>query len=260
MPERTAVVTGASSGIGAAIATRLADDGFHVVLVARRADRITELAQRIGGTDVVADVTDPDLASRFADRDWSCDVLVNCAGGALGADPVGSGNLADWQAMYDTNVLGTVRTIQVFLDELLERQGTIVNISSTAALAGYEGGAGYCAAKSGVRALTQSLRLELAGKPVRVIEILPGMVRTEEFAVNRFKGDADKAASVYAGVDRPLTADDVARCVAFACGLPAHVNIDEMVVRPVAQAAQHKVHRESLNWNEPPTAPDPHRN
>ncbi|MBT0773321.1 SDR family NAD(P)-dependent oxidoreductase [Kineosporia sp. J2-2] len=254
---RTAVVTGASSGIGAAIATRLAGDGYRVVLVARRRERIGELAAALGGIAVAADVTDPDVARRFAGRDWRCDVLVNCAGGALGAEPVGTGAVADWSAMYDVNVLGTVRMLQTFLDDLLERQGAVINISSTAALAGYEGGAGYCAAKSGVRALTQSLRLELAGKPVRVVEILPGMVHTDEFALNRFRGDAGRAQAVYQGVDRPLTADDVARCVSFACGLPSHVNIDEMIVRPVAQAAQHKVHRERLHWNEPLAVPGP---
>ena len=180
----------------------------------------------------------------------SCDVLVNNAGGAWGADPVAQADPAEWQRMFDVNVLGTLHVIQALLPLLRDGGGgTIVNITSTAALVNYEGGAGYSAAKHAEHALTETLRLELCGQPVRVIEILPGMVRTDEFALNRFHGDAAKAAGVYAGVDRPLTADDVAECVALAVGLPHHVNIDQLVVRPLAQAAQHKVHRAPLFEN-----------
>jgi NADP-dependent 3-hydroxy acid dehydrogenase YdfG len=175
------------------------------------------------------------------------DVLVNNAGGAFGADPVATGKPDDWQAMFAVNVLGTLRVTQALLPLLSAGPGgTIVNVTSTAAYVNYEGGAGYSAAKHAEHALTETLRLELAGVPVRVIEIQPGMVRTDEFAVKRYGGDAAAAAKVYADVDRPLTAEDVAECIALTLGLPLHVNVDQMVLRPVAQAAQHKVFRGRL--------------
>jgi NADP-dependent 3-hydroxy acid dehydrogenase YdfG len=243
----TAVVTGASSGIGAATAVRLAKDGYSVVLVARRVDRLESLASTIRGRVIQADVTEPDDVAGLAAALESCDVLVNIAGGAIGAEPVGSADLADWERMFSVNVLGTLRVTQALLPLLRAGGGgTIVNLTSTAAYVNYEGGGGYSAAKHAEHALTETLRLELCGQPVRVIEIAPGMVRTDEFAVNRFRGDQERAAAVYAGVDRPLTAEDVAECVAFAVGLPLHVNIDQLVVRPLAQAAQHKVHRGEL--------------
>ena len=245
-----AVVTGASSGIGAATARRLAKAGFEVVLVARRADRLARLAEETGGQALAVDITDAPAVREMAATVGSCDVLVNNAGGAWGADPVAQADPAEWQRMFDVNVLGTLHVIQALLPLLRDGGGgTIVNITSTAAFVNYEGGAGYSAAKHAEHALTETLRLELCGQPVRVIEILPGMVRTDEFALNRFHGDAAKAAGVYAGVDRPLTADDVAECVALAVGLPHHVNIDQLVVRPLAQAAQHKVHRAPLFEN-----------
>jgi NADP-dependent 3-hydroxy acid dehydrogenase YdfG len=242
-----AVVTGASSGIGAATATRLAKQGYDVVLAARREDRLAALAGRIGGRFAVLDVTDPAAVQEFARSLTSCDLLVNNAGGALGAESVATCEPADWAAMFEVNVLGTLHVTQALLPLLTaDGGGTIVNVTSTAASVTYEGGAGYSAAKSGLHALTETLRLELCGVPVRVIEIAPGMVQTDEFALNRFRGDGARAAAVYADVDHPLTAEDVAECVALAVSLPQHVNIDRMIVRPLAQSAQHKVHRGPL--------------
>ncbi|MCW2502793.1 MAG: hypothetical protein JWO79_1077 [Actinomycetia bacterium] len=244
---RTAVVTGASSGIGAATARRLAKDGYEVLVAARREDRLAALAREIGGRAIRLDVTDPESVAALAAAVTSCDVLVNNAGGAFGADQVASADPAEWQQMFDVNVLGTLRVTKALLPALRSGDGgTIVTITSTAAFVNYEGGAGYSAAKHAEHALTETLRLELCGEPVRVIEIAPGMVRTDEFALNRFHGDAGKAAAVYGGVDRPLTAEDVAECVSLAVGLPQHVNVDQLVVRPLAQAAQHKVHRAPL--------------
>ncbi|BAJ28720.1 MULTISPECIES: SDR family oxidoreductase [Kitasatospora] len=242
---RTAVVTGASSGIGKATARRLAEDGYHVVLVARRADRLAELARETGGTAVVCDITDPEAVRAALGGLPACDLLVNVAGGALGAEPVAEATGADWQRMFAVNVLGTLHVTRTLLPLLrASAEGaTIVTVTSTAAFVNYEGGAGYSVAKHGEHALAETLRLELCGTPIRVVEIAPGMVHTEEFALNRFGGDAAKAAAVYAGVDRPLTAEDVAACVALTVALPAHVNVDHLVVRPVAQAAQHKTHR-----------------
>lgn len=242
-----AVVTGASSGIGAATARRLAADGFAVLAGARREDRLAELAAEIGARPLRLDVTDQASVDAFAAALDECDVLVNNAGVAVGVDPVAAGDPAAWRWMYDVNVLGTLRMVRALLPMLRAGAGgTIVNLTSTAASGNYEGGGGYSAAKHAQHALTETLRLELAGVPVRVIEIAPGMVRTEEFAIKRFGGDAERAAAVYAGVDRPLTADDVAACVALTVGLPLHVNVDQLVVRPLAQAAQHKVHRGPL--------------
>ena len=189
---RTAVVTGASSGIGAATARRLVEDGYEVIAAARREDRLASLAAEIGVRPARLDVTDADVGARVRGRRWaSCDVLVNNAGGAFGADPVATGDPADWQAMFEVNVLGTLRVTRALLPLLRAGAGgTIVNVTSTAAFINYEGGGGYSAAKHGQHALTETLRLELAGVPVRVIEIQPGMVRTDEFAIKRFAGDA----------------------------------------------------------------------
>ncbi|WP_229067942.1 SDR family oxidoreductase [Actinoplanes sp. DH11] len=249
--ENIAVVTGASSGIGAATARRLATEGFHVVAVARRADRLDELVAGIGAnaTAAVCDVTSDEsvarLAGTVAGLGGQVTLLVNNAGGARGADPVAAGSVDDWQWMYEVNVLGTLRVTKALLPALeASGRGTIVTIGSTASFVVYEGGGGYTAAKHAQTALVGTLRLELAGKPVRVVEIDPGMVRTDEFAVNRFGGDREKADAVYAGVKDPLVADDIADIVAFAATRPHHVNIDRLVVRPIAQAAQHKVHRE----------------
>jgi NADP-dependent 3-hydroxy acid dehydrogenase YdfG len=249
MSTPIAVVTGASSGIGAATARRLSAEGFHVVAVARREDRLKDLVGSLRrGTAVVADVTSDASVSALADAvaalDGSVELLVNNAGGAIGAETVEQADLADWQWMFDVNVLGTVRVTKALLP-LLERSGraTVVVLSSTAGLVVYEGGGGYTAAKHAQTAVAETLRLELSGRPIRVVEIDPGMVRTDEFALKRFEGDAQKAAAVYAGVAEPLVADDIADCIAWTATRPHHVNIDRLVVRPLAQAAQHKVHR-----------------
>ncbi len=241
---RTAVVSGASSGIGAATARQLAPLGFHVFCVARRADRIRSLAEEIGGTAVACDITDPGDVSRLSETvGTQLDVLVNNAGGALGLELVADADLTAWEEMYRVNVLGTAQVTQNFLPALTASEGVAVFVTSTAADAGYEGGAGYCGAKAAERSMVESLRLELVDRPVRICEISPGMVRTEEFALTRFGGDAERAESVYEGVPNPLTADDVAEAIAFMATRPAHVNIDRLTIRPRAQAAQFKVHR-----------------
>lgn len=247
---RTAVVTGASSGIGAATARQLAAAGYHVVLTARRKDRIEALAAEIAeaGHEATAhalDVTDRPAVDAFAASLERCDVLVNNAGGAIGAEPVATGDPADWRTMYEVNVIGTLNVTQALLPALTASgDGTVVVLSSTAGHATYEGGAGYVAAKNGARVLAETLRLEIVGQPVRVIEIAPGMVKTEEFAKTRFRGDAAKAEKVYEGVAEPLSADDVADTITWAVTRPSHVNIDLLVVRPRAQASNTKVHRE----------------
>ena len=245
MSGRTAVVTGASSGIGAATARRLAAEGFDVVAAARRRDRLDALAAETGARAVTLDVTDPASVATLAEQVGDCAVLVNNAGGAVGLEPVAEANEADWQQMYDVNVLGTLRVTKALLPAIVASgDGHVVVIGSTAGHVVYEGGAGYCAAKHALSAVAGTLRLELCGQPVRVSEIAPGMVATEEFSRTRFRGDADKAAAVYAGVRNPLLAEDIADCVAWVVTRPAHVDVDLLVVRPRAQAAQHKVHRE----------------
>ena len=249
MSTKTAVVTGASSGIGAATARQLAAEGFRVVLVARRKERLEALAAEsaeIGGAAeaVALDVTDTEAIKAFAAGLESCDVLVNNAGGAIGADPVSAADPGDWRAMFETNVLGALNFTQALLPKLIASgAGTVVMLTSTAAHIAYEGGAGYAASKHAMHAMTATLRLEVFDQPVRIIEIAPGMVMTDEFSLKRFGGDADKAASVYAGVPGPLVAEDVADCIVWSVTRPPHVNVDLMVVRPRAQAAQHKVHR-----------------
>ena len=247
--DHVAVVTGASSGIGAASAIGLAAAGYHVVLTARRVDRLNEVAARItadgGSADVhELDVTDRpavDALARSLDR---CDVLLANAGGAFGADTIADSSADDWLAMYNVNVIGTLHVTQALLPKLISTgAGTIALMGSTAGIISYEGGGGYVAAKHGTHAFAETLRLELFDQPVRVIEIAPGMVKTAEFAVNRYRGDAEKAAAVYAGVAEPLTDTDVADAVVWSVTRPAHVNVDLMVLRPRAQAAQHKVHR-----------------
>jgi len=248
--DAVAVVTGASSGIGAATAVRLGEAGYRVVLTARRADRLDEVARRItaaGGTAQAhqLDVTDRAAVFALADSLDRCDVLVANAGGAVGADTVADSSADDWQAMYDVNVLGTLHATQALLPKLIASgAGTIVLMGSTAGLISYEGGGGYVVAKHGTHAIAETLRLELYDKPVRIIEIAPGMVKTAEFAVNRYRGDAEKAAGVYAGVGEPLTDADVADAVVWSVTRPPHFNVDLMVIRPRAQAAQWKVYRE----------------
>ena len=239
------MVTGASSGIGAATVRRLAAEGFEVVAAARRLDRLRELASETDCTSIALDVTDQASVDALRESLSACRVLVNNAGGAFGLSPIAEANDDDWRRMYDVNVLGTMRMTRALLPLLIDSgDGVVVNVTSTAAHAAYEGGAGYNAAKSGERAITEALRLELCGEPVRVIDVAPGMVKTEEFSLVRFDGDQERADAVYAGVPGVLVADDVADCIAWTITRPAHVNIDLMVVRPRAQAAQHKVHRE----------------
>ncbi|TDE21469.1 SDR family NAD(P)-dependent oxidoreductase [Nonomuraea mesophila] len=245
--RRTAVVTGASSGIGEATARRLAGEGYDVVAGARRRDRLDKLAAEVPSiTPVTLDVTSPESVDALAGALDRCDVLVNNAGGALGLEPVAEARLDDWQRMYDTNVLGSLRMTQALLPRLIESgDGVLVMLTSTAGLVSYEGGGGYCAAKHAQTSMVETLRLELVGQPVRIVEIAPGMVRSEGFAVTRFRGDEEAAARVYEGVPGPLTSGDVADAIAWAVTRPAHVNIDRMVIRPRAQAAQHRIHRVS---------------
>jgi len=241
---RVAVVTGASSGIGAATARALAGEGFRVVCAARRTDRIETLEQEIGGVAVRCDVTsDDDVRALAAAAGPRVDVLVNNAGGATGVDRVEDAAPEVWQQMYDVNVLGVLRVTRALLPALREAPDSlVVNLGSTAGQGVYPGGGGYTVAKHGLHALNGTLRLELNGEPIRVTEIAPGMVRTEEFSLNRF-GDADRADAVYADVDEPLIAEDIAEAIRWVATLPRHVNIDELVIRPVAQAAQHHLHR-----------------
>ena len=244
---RVAVVTGASSGIGGATARRLAAEGFAVVAAARRRDRLDTLAASTPGIEpVTLDVTSASSVADLAATLPDVDVLVNNAGGAIGVEPVEQADPADWQAMFDTNVLGTLRVTQALLPAL--ERGAGGHIVMTGSIAGrlvYEGGAGYTAAKHAESAVVETLRLELNGRPIRVTEIAPGMVRTEEFSLVRLRGDRAKADAVYTGVEEPLTAEDIADCIAFAVTRPAHVNIDLLVVKPLAQAAPYKVARSS---------------
>jgi NADP-dependent 3-hydroxy acid dehydrogenase YdfG len=242
-----AVVTGASSGIGAATVRWLRGAGWDVVAVARRADRLADLAAQTGATALVADVTsDADVARLAAEVGAGGPVhaVVNNAGGARGAQSVEEASIEDWRAMFELNVLGTLRVTRALLPALrASGRGDVVVLTSTAAHDPYPGGGGYVAAKHAERAIATTLRLELIGQPVRVIEIAPGMVRTEEFALNRFGGDAAKAAAVYAGVDAPLTADDVADTIGWALTRPHHVNVDLLVLRPRAQVSNTQVAR-----------------
>ena len=240
-----AVVTGASSGIGAATARALASD-YLVVCAARRLERIEALASEIDGLALACDVTDPAQVAQLAQAAGErVDLLVNNAGGALGQEPLALDNIGRWSRMYEVNVVGSARVTQALLPALRLARGTVVFVTSTAAEAAYEGGGGYCGAKSAERSLAGALRLELCGEPVRVCEVSPGMVHTEEFSLNRFNGDQARADAVYAGVDQPLVAEDIADAIQWIATRPAHVNIDRLVIRPVAQAANHKVARTS---------------
>jgi NADP-dependent 3-hydroxy acid dehydrogenase YdfG len=242
-PARTAVVTGASSGIGAATARRLAADGWQVVAAARRVDRLTELAASTAGIRPCAlDVTDRHSVDQLVDAVERCDLLVANAGGAFDAARLPDADVEDWAQMYDVNVLGTVRTVQALLPALTAARGHLVLTGSTAGRWVYEGGGGYVAAKHALAALRSTWRLELVEAGVRVSEVAPGMVKTEEFSVVRFGGDAAKAEAVYAGVD-PLVADDIAEVIAWVAARPAHVNIDLVQVTPQQQAGVTKVVR-----------------
>ena len=250
--RRTAVVTGASSGIGAATAVLLTKQGFRVFLGARRKDRVAEVARRAGGPSVAVahelDVADQASIERFVsavERDAGhVDLLINNAGLALGLTPVAETPDHYWTQMWEINVLGLLRTTKLFLPLLRKApSGHIVNLASIAAFENYKGGAGYTATKHAVRAITRTLRLELNGEPIRITEISPGLVETE-FSLVRFEGDREAAAAPYKGL-QPLTAEDIADCIVFAVTRPPHVDIDEMVIRPVAQAATFQVARKS---------------
>lgn len=243
MAHTVAVVTGASSGIGAATARRLATDGFEVICAARRADRIEALAAEIGGRAVVCDVTDPDAVAALAEAVPACGVLVNNAGGAFGMESMAEADEDNWRAMWETNVLGVMRVTKALLPALkASGDGRIVVTGSVAGHESYPGGGGYTAAKHAAAAMVRTLRLELLGQPLRVTEVAPGMVDTE-FSLVRFGGDAERAAGVYTGLT-PLSADDVADCIAWALTRPAHVNIDRIDVMPRAQATATVSHRE----------------
>jgi NADP-dependent 3-hydroxy acid dehydrogenase YdfG len=233
--QRVAVITGASAGIGEATARTLAAQGFHVVAVARRADRINALAAEIGGTAIVADVTDGAAVDALAGRLSRVDVLVNNAGGAKGLEPVADADLEHWRWMWETNVLGTLRVTRALLPKLIDSgDGLIVTVTSVAAMEIYDGGAGYTSAKHAQGALHRTLRGELLGKPVRLTEIAPGAVETE-FSLVRFGGDQPRADAVYAGMT-PLVAADIAEVIGFVASRPSHVNIDQIVIRPRDQA------------------------
>jgi hypothetical protein len=236
-------VTGASSGIGEATARRLAAEGFHVVLGARRIEKLKTVAADIGGTALPLDVTDADSVAAFVAAIDAARVLVNNAGGALGLESVAQADEQHWRAMWESNVLGTLRITKGLLPKLIDSgDGHVVTVTSIAAIEVYDGGAGYTAAKHAESALHRTLRGEYLGEPVRFTEVLPGMVETE-FSVVRFGGDAERAAGVYAGLV-PLTADDVADVIAFAVTRPSHVNLDSIVLKPRAQHSAGRAYRD----------------
>jgi NADP-dependent 3-hydroxy acid dehydrogenase YdfG len=240
--QRVAVITGASAGIGESTARTLAAQGFHVVAVARRADRIGALAAEINGTAIVADVTDGAAVDALAAALRRVDVLVNNAGGAKGLEPVADADLENWRWMWETNVLGTLRVTRALLPKLIDSgDGLIVTVTSIAAMEVYDGGSGYTAAKHAQGALHRTLRGELLGKPVRLTEIAPGAVETE-FSLVRFGGDQQRADAVYNGIT-PLTAADVAEVIGFVASRPSHVNLDQIVIRPRDQASAGRFNR-----------------
>jgi NADP-dependent 3-hydroxy acid dehydrogenase YdfG len=244
--QRVAVVTGASAGIGEATARTLAAQGFHVVCVARRKGPIEALADEIGGTAIVADVTTDADVSALAEAVNRVDVLVNNAGGARGLEPVADADLDHWRWMWEANVLGTLRVTRALLPKLIASgDGLIVTVTSIAAIETYDNGSGYTAAKHAQGALHRTLRGELLGKPVRLTEIAPGMVKTD-FSLRRFEGDEDRAAKVYEGVV-PLVAEDVAEVIGFVASRPSHVNLDTIVIRPRDQASASRFNRRLNN-------------
>ncbi len=243
--QRIAVVTGGSSGIGAAAVRRLASDGFRVFTGARRLDKLQQVTEPLGNaTALELDVTNAGSIERFLDAAAidQCHVLVNNAGGALGVESVEDAVEAKWRDMFETNVMGVLRMTRALLPRLRAAgDATVINVGSIAGFETYPGGAGYTASKHALRALTRTLRIELLGEPIRVTEVAPGLVETE-FSVVRFSGDEERARGVYRGM-QPLTADDIAECIGWVSSLPSHVNIDEIVVRPRDQATATAVHR-----------------
>jgi len=238
-----ALITGASAGIGTATATALAEAGFDLVLCARRLNRIREIGEPLGAEAIRVDVTDPESVEALAGRIDSLDLLVNNAGLSIGLDPVEVSTDEAWRTMWETNVLGVVRVTRALLPALRTADhAQIINLGSISGFETYPGGSGYTASKHALRALTRTLRRELLGEPIRVTEIAPGLVETE-FSTVRFDGDSDRAAKVYAGMT-PLRAEDIAECIAFAATRPAHVNIDEIVVRPLDQVDSNLVRRD----------------
>ena len=240
---KTAVVTGASAGIGAAAARALAGAGFRLFLGARRLDRLREVADPLGATALPLDVTDPASVEAFvAQLPADVHLLVNNAGAAFGVGRIGEAKDEDWAAMYELNVLGVLRMTRALLPRLeATGDGHIINLGSIAGFETYVGGGGYTGTKHALRAFTRTLRLELLGKPIRITEVAPGLVETE-FSMVRFAGDAERAKAVYQGID-PLTGEDIAECIVWAATRPSHVNIDEIVVRPRDQAAASVIHR-----------------
>jgi NADP-dependent 3-hydroxy acid dehydrogenase YdfG len=242
MTRRVAVISGGSSGIGAATALRLTSEGFRVVIGARRVERLKEVAEPLGALALPLDVTDTASVETFAAQVPVCHVLINNAGGALGFAPIAEADEEQWLWMYNANVLGTMRMTRAFLPKLVASgDGHVVNVSSVAGFEAYEGGAGYTTAKHAETVMTTTLRWELLGQPVRVTEVDPGMVQTE-FSLVRFAGDRERAAKVYEGIT-PLTPGDVADCIAWAVTRPEHVNIDRIVVKPRDQASVSKFFR-----------------
>ena len=245
-----AVITGASSGIGAATARALADNGFHVIAAARRIDKLKELASSSPNIEAIElDVTDQasvdSLVAHLGNAKVS--VLVHSAGGAFDADSVVDSDPAIWQKTFDINVVGAVRMVKALTPLFREhRKGHIVLITSTAAHRTYENGGSYAAAKFGEASLVDTLRLELNGEPIRISEIAPGMVKTEEFAKVRYKGNVDAAAKIYEGVEKPLVAEDVAEAIRWVVMLPDHFNVDSMMIKPLAQAVSHKIYRNPI--------------
>lgn len=239
---KIAVVTGASSGIGAATARALAAEGFHVVVGARRVERITTIAREINGTAIALDVTDPASVASLVDVLPRLHLLVNNAGGAKGLTSVVDADITQWRWMWETNVLGTLHTLRATLPLLVASgDGVVITITSTAALEAYDNGSGYTSAKAAQSKLHNTLRGEFLGQPVRFTEILPGLVETE-FSLVRFDGDAAAAAKPYAGME-PMVAEDIAEIVAFVASRPPHVNVDRIVVRPREQHSAMRVHR-----------------
>lgn len=247
---KLAVVTGASSGIGAATVEVLTQGGWQVIAVARRAERLEELSERTGAIAFPCDITSEDDVAHlreFVTNRGGLRALVNNAGGALGLDSVAEADIDKWQRMYDINVLGALRITRALLDQLrASGHGDILFLTSTAAHDTYPGGAGYVAAKHAERIIANTLRQELVGEPIRIMELAPGMVHTDEFSLTRFDGDQQRADAVYEGVAEPLVARDIAEIIGFMLDRPHHVNLDSIIVRPRAQATNTLVARDNL--------------